>query len=226
MTSTEQQEDDRTVALRRLLVTTVAESAGTATPNASRQGIFAVGGALVLAAIAAVLVIPALGGLFPQATIGPAAQPPGSTSGMRATLYSSVEELAADSGAIVTGTVVSQQPGADGSVVSDLEVTASYRPAELGANLRGGPVPIPEGAIVKVTTFGGVTSVGSTDVTSGKQYLMFLTPTDLPGATQDEFFITGVTAGLYSADGARFVKAPSEGDRLPEVLTVEELGQS
>jgi hypothetical protein len=215
-------EDDRATALRRVLVTTVEESAPRRSPRAGRARMFAIGATLAIVAVA-VVAVPALQALIPPGSSGPAAQPPGISSGSRAKLYSSIAELAADSGAVVAGTVVSQVPGADGTIVSDVKVDSSYRPKGLGNNVASGAVSVPEAALVKVTIFGPTTSAGSAYFTTGQQYLLFLTPTGLPGADQDEFFITGVTAGLYIEEGDHFVKSPSEGDELPITLTADTL---
>ncbi len=224
---TQQLNDERAAALRRLIVelpeqTLAAQRTRLGTGRRLVLGTAALG----LGASIVVLALEAGPGGVPEAVPPQSSGEPvgGSSSGMgsRVKMYSSLDELAADSGAIVVGVVVDQQPGPDGTTVSTVEVERSFRPAALGRTSPEPTVEVPDGSTVRVRAFGGVTSsLPSASLEPGGRYLLFLSPTGLASADDDEFFITGVVAGIYEAQGDRYVRAADDGDTLPG-----ELGES
>lgn len=69
----------------------------------------------------------------------------------------------------------------------------------------------------------------------GGTYLFYLVPTGLEGDLADQYYVTGVTAGIYekvtvdsqSSASDSFVRvAPDSGDELPESLTSKELKEA
>ena len=224
---TQQLKDERSAALRELLVdlpTRAPAFRGEVRMKRLALSIAAVG----LGASVVVLAINAAPGGAPEAvpteSSGDPAAGPSTGMGSRVRMYSSLDELISDSGAIVTGVVVDRQPGPDGTIMFTIDVERSFTPAALGA---ASPTPIPavpDGSAVRVRTFGGVvSSLPSAPLEPGGRYLLFLTPTGLPAADDDDFFITGVVAGIYEAEGDRYVRAADGGDTLPQELGEEDL---
>lgn len=220
---TQQPDPTRSAALRDLLVD-VASGA----PTPRREGALVKRAALGAAALSvgAVALVIALQATPNQTEEAVPADPPGDSVtgpstgiGSRVKMYTSLEELIADSGAVVVGVVADQQPGDDGTTISTIDVEQSFAPAGLGSTSPSPPVPVAEGTAVRVRTFSATTSsLPSTALEAGSRYLLFLTPTGLPSAADDEFFITGVVAGIYEAQGDRFVRASDDGDQLPPEL--------
>lgn len=228
---TQQLHDDRAQALRALLVELPAE-----TRTAKAWGSDAVKRSLLItaavgvAASATVLAVQFAPSSQPDALPPATSGDPGTVSGggsaSRVKMYASLDELIADSGAVVVGTVRAQDQGPDGTTVSSIVVERSFSPAGLGSTSLEPPVTVADGATVRVRTFqSAVTSLPSAPLTQGSSYLLFLSPTGLPDAGDDEFFVTGVVAGIYSADGDRYLRASQDGDRLPPELTPEDLAR-
>ncbi|MFH8253137.1 hypothetical protein ACH3VR_22410 [Microbacterium sp. B2969] len=223
---TSEPDPDRAAALRSLLVETATTGPG------PRRDASVVGKRAALAAAAvsvgAVVLVVALQsapGRTPDAV--PTPTDPGGDSvagpstgmGSRVKLYASLQELISDSGAVVTGTVVTEQVGEDGTTVFTLDVERSFTPEALGSTSPEPVVPVHEGSAVRVRTFGGTTtSLPSAALTVGGHYLLFLTPTGLGSAGEDEFFITGVVAGVYESSGDHFLRVANDGDDLPAEL--------
>ena len=226
---TQQFDDERSAALRELLVD-LPNRTPASRPGAVRVKRLALStAALGLGASVVVLAINAGPGGAPEAVPtessgDPAAGPSTTGMGSRVKMYSSLDELVSDSGAIVTGAVVDQQPGPDGTTVFTIGVDQVFTPAALGATSPTPIAAVPDGSTVRVRTFGRVaSSLPSVPLEPGGRYLLFLSPTGLPSAEEDEFFITGVIAGVYEAEGDRYVRAADDGDTLPQELREEDL---
>ena len=220
--------DERSAALRELLVDLPNET------TASRPGALVMKRvALSAAAVglgASVLILAMEGGpgvvpgAVPTESVGDPLAGPSTGMGSRVVMYSSLDELIADSGAVLVGTVVDQGPGPDGTTVSTVEVERAFNPAELGSTSPEPPVSVRSGTTVQVRTFGdAASSLPSAPLQPGERYLLFLTPTGLPSAEDDEFFVTGVVAGIYEAQGDRYVRSADDGDTLPETLREDDL---
>jgi len=166
---------------------------------------------IVTGAVVAALATAALGGCASS-----------TAEGSRARLYGSVAELAADSGAVVTGTVDGQRtvrdlPAGD-TTVSEVTVRATAKADR----------ELPAGATVSVRQMGSAAAPGPAALLQpGRTYLLFLTPTGLDGERAEQFFVTGGTAGIWETDGggaderSTFTRLPSDdGDVLPERLTL------
>ena len=226
---TQQLSDERSTALRQMLVdlpnqTSASRPAGVVALQRLALGTAVVG---LGASILVLALNPGSGGV-PEALAPESSGEPGVGPsvgmGSRVKMYTSLDELIADSGAVVAGTVVDQQPGPDGTTVATVDVERTFVPEGLGSTSLTPTVQVPEGSAVRVRTFGGVvTSLPSAPLEPGGSYLLFLSPTGLPSADEDEFFITGVIAGIYEADGNRYVRAADDGDALPAEVRVDEL---
>jgi glyoxylase-like metal-dependent hydrolase (beta-lactamase superfamily II) len=63
----------------------------------------------------------------------------------------------------------------------------------------------------------------------GREYVLFLHPTEIPGAPTNEYYITGGTAGAYlvepgaGAADARLHRLADEGDKLPDTIQQRDL---
>lgn len=155
------------------------------------------------------------------------------SEGSRAALYGSLGELVGDS----TVVVVASPSAATDKHVQDFRVTnwsASIEkqlfPAGLGKTPKSPPsaaflesVGSRIGASIQVWQISGSPAPL---LQSGKRYLLFLRPTEVAGASKDEFYIVGGVAGIYEAmsDGSKFVRVSEDGDRTPEILTEGQLG--
>lgn len=225
---TQQPDPGRSAALRELLVD-VASGA----PAPWREGVVLKRTALVAAAVSvgAVVLVVAFQATPNEIEEAVPAEPPGHSVtgpsagvGARVKMYASLEELISDSGAVVVGVIADQQPGDDGTTIVTLEVERSFTPAALGSTSPEPPVPVTGGSVIRVRTFGGaVTSLPSAPLETGGRYLLFLTPTGLPSAGDDEFFVTGVVAGIYKAQGDGFARDADDGDDLPAELRESDL---
>ncbi len=222
-----QQTQDRTTALRELLVEL---------PSRTRPGLRPAGRLPMIVATAAIgavaigtvlttaqLSAPKSADVNPPVTSDPIAGP-STGSGSRVRMYASLDELIADSGAIILGSVTEQHPGPDGTTVSTIAVERSFTPPDLGKTSLEPPVDVVAGNSISVRTFGGMTSsLPAASLTPGARYLLFLSPTGLPSAGDDEFFVTGVVAGIYEAKADRYLRASNDGDLLPEEIGGEDL---
>lgn len=139
----------------------------------------------------------------------------GGGSGSRAVLYDSIEALASDSTAIVVGAVVDQRADGD-ATISTLDVLSAPSSPQLGANA-------PEAEPVSVGDTVDVRQDPSSRplLKTGKEYMLWVTPTMLPGDAASQFFITGSNAGLYLVDGDIARRAVTDsGDDLPDTITI------
>jgi hypothetical protein len=155
--------------------------------------------------------------------------PEGASLGSRVAIYSSLQQLVADSAIIVSGAVTQQTAGpsagggeASPGTISTFTVAESFAPAGVSSSLAGGVTSArpPTGTVVTIRQFGtpGSISTGGPLLEPNAQYLLFLNPTMLPGDAAEDYFIVGSEAGIYRADGERFVRVASGGDRLPQTI--------
>jgi len=134
------------------------------------------------------------------------------SSGSRAELYESIDQVAADSDLVVVVTSTSTTSSAsepqlmtatdvvvDQSFTPDAEPSDTVTVWQLGSGATPGPLPL---------------------MKDGGRYLLFLVETGLPAGG---YFITGSSAGFWVADGDSFTRAVDEGDPLPETVTVDDL---
>jgi len=139
-----------------------------------------------------------------------------SSAGSRATLYDSIDELAADSTAIISGVVTDQFTEGD-TTVSVIPVDNAPFSPQLAANIGMPPSDIQVGDTVRVRQDPSSRPL----LEIGKEYFLWLTPTMLPGAPASQFFITGSNAGIYISDGETAQRAaPDSGDDLPPTITI------
>lgn len=141
------------------------------------------------------------------------------SSGSRHELFDSLEAIEAASTLIVVGEVTDQAMD-DDVTVSTVVVEDSFLPAALATALDIAPSPPTDTVQVRTTR---PASASSPILSAGAAYLLFLTPSMLPGDEADQFFVTGADAGIYAADGDAFVHGPFDGDVLPETLRREDL---
>jgi len=139
-----------------------------------------------------------------------------SSSGSRAKLYDSTDALVLDSTDIVVGTV--QGSGVDGdATVATVEVENTPTNPSLGSNVDADAGTIDVGDVIEVRQ--------QTDpkLSTGAQYLLYLTPTMLSGVDAAQYYITGAEAGMYVRDGDVFRRvALDSGDTLPETISISE----
>lgn len=147
-------------------------------------------------------------------------------AGSRATIYSDIKGLVADSSIVVRGEVVGFSEDtipADGGAPGIPTTVAQFRLAE---------VVEPEGASGEMTftmpEVGDIVSVvqmGTREVVSeypilepGLEYLLFLTASNLH---RGEYFVTGVSAGIYvETENGDFRRLVETEDALPERLAI------
>lgn len=159
----------------------------------------------------------------------------------RAVIYESLDQLLGDASLVVTGTVTavrleegSEDKGTPPLSVFTFRVAESVAPPGLADGLDDlGIVPM----TVKSETDIDVLQYGTTAAEAGdtarlqvgESYLLILNPTMLPGDHADDWYITGVEAGMYISDGLSlqgegiYANLSSEGDRVPPNLTLGEL---
>lgn len=140
----------------------------------------------------------------------------------RTEYFDSIEEITAESDLIVTGTVGSQWE------TMDLDETLPFTLSEfhISDSLYGEP----ESSIV-IRQAGSKKQLADEDeLHAGKEYLLFLVNSGLPGELSDQYYIAGVDAGIYHQEHASpcddtiFVRAdPSSGDRLPHSIETDSL---
>lgn len=159
-----------------------------------------------------------------------------SMEGSRSTIYKSVDELGDDSSAAITGEVVDQKFETDsyGNAVTlsrFLVDKVADLPKEDGAGAR----TLAPAKIVTIRQLGDESFAETLSplLEVGETYMLFLTPSGLPGSDARQYFITGNTAGYYKltdnaalrASEPGYEKVGDEGDTLPVVLTFSEVGQ-
>lgn len=153
------------------------------------------------------------------------------SGGSRVHLYHSIHELAAESAAIVEGEVTSQRTASDLKnssavfTISTVTVTAAPKGSGLSA-----------GSTVEVRQEGDSTHVGPAPfLKNGSSYLLYLTPSGLPGPLATQYYVTGGTAGIYEAEATShtgtsaespanaFTHVPAdEGDTLPAAVDLSD----
>lgn len=153
----------------------------------------------------------------------------------RHTLYSDVSVLSGDSEAIVDVVVKSQEVVQEENpyTLSTVTVIAPLRPKGLASNREAAAEVTPEEQIV-------IRQMGSVDeeevpaplLEVGHRYLLFITSTKLEGDAASQFYVTGVSAGIYrteSSAGARggdvtYTRVDRDsGDDLPPTLAAADL---
>ncbi len=126
--------------------------------------------------------------------------------GSRATLYDSVHQLADDSTAVVIATVTAQDDmsisGSDGTV-SELAVAdrAAMHVFQYGSEVVSASAPLLE---------------------AGHTYLLFLSAGDLPGIDDNEYYVTGSSAGVYERTARGFERRGAEADTIPDLISEDE----
>jgi hypothetical protein len=157
---------------------------------------------------------------------GCSAQPTSSSDGARAVSYGSVEAIAGDSAAVVTGTAGAQSTVRDLDDVTDFTLT-EFTVESSEAQGDGAPSP---GTTITVRQVGVVDNAPAPILESDQNYLLFITPSMLEGDLAAQYYVTGADAGLYVAgDAAKGAPAtytrlaPNEVDQLPEQLTLNEI---
>lgn len=148
-----------------------------------------------------------------------------SAQASRAELYSSLAELVADSAAVVDVEVQSQEIlDEDGTyTLSTVTVVSSFEPAGLASP--SAVAPADELVVRQIGSASGPqSSEAATLLEVGEQYLLFLTPTMLDGDAGAQFYVVGVSAGIYRSEDGRYVRMQSDdGDVLPDTLTAADL---
>lgn len=155
--------------------------------------------------------------------------------GSRVELYNSVREIAADSSKVVVVDVLEQEviyerlgdlPSPITYTVSTVAVRKEFSPTGLGIELPNAG-PHVEGDRLLVRQMGTKESDGpATILRPDASYLLFLTPSLLPGELASQFYVTGGSAGIYVATDNFFEHGPfEEGDTLPGTLTADDLLQ-
>ena len=150
----------------------------------------------------------------------------GGSSSSRAHLYSSLEEMTADSDLVLTGTagaqdVVSDIPGSTiASTVTDLAVTNVLQADD--ATAPGSTVVVRQMA----TGSGWFSSGTEAALEPGQRYLLFLVHSGLDGDAAADFYPVGAVAGIYRADGEAFARVvPDSGDDLPATLSADQISR-
>lgn len=142
------------------------------------------------------------------------------SSGSRHKLYHSVEELVADSTAVVVATAA-DQAREDRQVVTRITVEQALDPAGIAT---AAPAPAtsispPQELVVRQMDNGTEEGV----LEPGQRYLLFLNPTMLDGAAADHFYVVGAAAGVWRTEGNGFRRISTVDAELPEMLTLGEL---
>lgn len=133
--------------------------------------------------------------------------------GSRSRLYSSLEELAADSPVVVVAA------GDERDVDARMSRTST---ASTVVDVVRGDVEV--GNQLIVWQMGTPEAPGPSPLLSARsRYLLFVTPTGLDGAAPNEYWVVGGTAGLWSDAGGSYVRVADEGDALPSTITLDEV---
>jgi hypothetical protein len=162
-------------------------------------------------AAAIILAIVALSGCA-QSTSG--------SSGSRHKVYESIEELVADSTAVVVATASEQAIEGD-QLVTRVQVEQALEPSGIAETAPAGPTRVGTAQSLLVRQYD--TGSGESRLESGRRYLLFLNPTMLEGPQSEHFFVVGAVAGVYRAEGDEFRRTSTEDPGLPESLTVSKL---
>lgn len=150
----------------------------------------------------------------------------GGSSSSRAHIYSSLEEITADSDVVLTGTAGTQEevtdiPGSTlPSTITDLTVDDVLRADDDTAT--GSTV------VMRQISDGEGWFSGEPDakLEPGQRYLLFLVHSGLDGKAATDFYPVGAVAGIYRADGDLFTReVPDSGDDLPATLTTDQLSR-
>lgn len=168
--------------------------------------------AIIVILIAAVIVCTALFGQLGTTSKG--------TSISRSEIYQSVSQLADDSDAIIIGTVESSEN------VSDIDLSTEFVLATVKvADTEKGNITTGDTVIVRQTPLSDAQLMSK-----GATYLLYLTESGLEGELASQYYVTGVTAGIYektqtsarsAASFERFDKA--SGDDLPDMIAASEI---
>lgn len=141
----------------------------------------------------------------------------GGLEGIRAkTHFSTLHDLAAAASAVVVATAKTQSLGVDGgapTTTTTMAITRTlrgqapheFRLYQIGRSGSGADFPI---------------------VTTGRSYLIFMTPYELTPGTPvaaDLYVVLGGGAGLYSASGSSFTHADKESPQLPGTATATDV---
>lgn len=174
-----------------------------------------------------------LSGLLVAATFIVAGCTASHGAGSRHELYESLDALVADSAIVVLvqlsdSTEHAETDSASGFTAFAASIDEVFQPAGLAGTYEGGEYsqPAPGDEII-VRQLGTSEKPGpSVSLDNRGTYLLFLVPTQVPGADADEFYIVGGTAGAYQAvsgvDGT-FQAISDDGDALPRELRVADL---
>jgi len=131
--------------------------------------------------------------------------------------------MAGDSALVIIGTVVSD------SVVTDVDPVTEFTLA----TIRIGDVvkarsPFVQGSKVVVRQVGSASQITEVPLMKvGRQYLLYLTPSGLPGERATQFYVTGANAGVYaqSGDPSSFKQVQRrDGEDLPVTVTRQGAG--
>lgn len=145
----------------------------------------------------------------------------------RVTFYDSVEELKADSDAVVVGRVVDQE------VADDIEEGFHFTLSHVEVMEADAESGLAAGDTIVVRQVGGEDTPPMTDLLGREDtYLLFLTLTGLDGKLATQYYPTGVVAGIYVAPGVSSGKSASatftqferdELDNLPSEISAQDV---
>ena len=97
-----------------------------------------------------------------------------------------------------------------------MEVTNTPANPSLAENLDIGSGVVAVGDVIQVRE-----DAGASLLQIDREYLLFLTPSMLPGDKAAQFFITGAVAGAYQRDGEQFTRiVTGSGDDLPDTIDI------
>ncbi|AZS45274.1 hypothetical protein E1I21_10230 [Microbacterium oleivorans] len=145
------------------------------------------------------------------------------SSGSRAELFDSVQSLTAASSAVAIVDVVDQYSVDESTpiTVSTVRPVEVLTPERLGEASKTAIDALPKEVVVRQVP---VSLEKSPVMRVGARYLVFLTLSGKDDAAQNDFYVTGGSAGVYEARDDGFVHGPfEEGDTLPETLSMEDL---
>ena len=159
------------------------------------------------------------------------------TAGSRHTLYDGLPALAADSQEVVrvrvdgqseVGVETAERSGQSAHTLSEAQVLETWRGDGIGrADAQQSRLDV--GDRIAVRQMGTKSQEMEGELLElGDEYLLFLTPTMIPDAPLDEFYVTGGMAGIYrvalTTNGdAEFLRLFDEGDKLPSSIDPSEL---